>query len=128
MPGVRAASRTNFPLQKSVQTCLTFYGMRVVSPTNRSGRPMSDDCTLRAKAREALQSGKLPTRKPDRTLGGLGRGGACALCGELLTPTGMEIEIEFDGNGTTPRLDTYLLHPRCFAAWESLCTAEAAAD
>jgi hypothetical protein len=89
---------------------------------------MSDDCTLRAKAREALESGKLPTRKPDRTLGGLGRGGACALCGELLTPTGMEIEIEFGGNRTTPRLDTYLLHPRCFAAWESLCTAEAAAD
>ena len=81
---------------------------------------MSDDCTLRAKAREALESGKLPTRKPDRTLGGLGRGGVCALCGTLLTPTGMEIEVEFGRMGTTTRLDTYLLHPRCFAAWESL--------
>lgn len=81
---------------------------------------MNDDCALHAKAREALQSGKLPTRKPDRTLGGLGRGGACALCGTLLTPTGMEIEVEFARKGTTSRLDTYLLHPRCFAAWELL--------
>jgi hypothetical protein len=81
---------------------------------------MNDNGTLRAKAREALQSGKLPTRKPDRTLGGLGRGGVCALCGELLTPTGMEIEMEFGHKRTTPRLDTYHLHPRCFAAWESL--------
>lgn len=81
---------------------------------------MNDDCTLRAKAREALQSGKLPTRKPDRTLGGIGRGGVCALCGELLKPTGMELEIEFGRKGTTPRLDTYLLHPRCFTAWELL--------
>lgn len=95
---------------------------------------MNDDCTLRAKAREALQSGKLPTRKPDRTLGGLGRGGACALCGALLTPTGMEIEMEFGRKGATLRLDTYLLHPRCFAAWELLRNtleadpAEAAVD
>jgi hypothetical protein len=79
---------------------------------------MDDDCTLRAKAREALQNGKLPTRKPDRTLGGLGRGGACALCGEALTPTGMEIEMEFGRKRTTRRLDIYHLHPRCFVAWE----------
>ena len=52
--------------------------------------------------------------------GGLGRGGPCALCGQLLTPTGMEIEIEFGRKGTTSRLDTYVLHPRCFAAWELL--------
>ena len=99
---------------------------------------MNDYLTLRAKAREALQSGKLPTRKPDRTLGGLGRGGACALCGEPLTSTGMEIEIEFGRQGTTRWLETYRLHPRCFAAWELLrntldanskaLTAEAAAD
>src|SRR5262249_11831813 len=54
----------DFPVQKSVRTCLTSYGIRVASPMNRSGRPMNDHLTLRAKAREALQSGKLPTRKP----------------------------------------------------------------
>jgi hypothetical protein len=30
----------------------------------------------------------------------------------------MEIEVEFGRKGTTPRLDTYHLHPRCLAAWE----------
>jgi hypothetical protein len=99
---------------------------------------MNDDLTLRARAREALQSGNLPTRKPHRTLGGLGRGGACALCGELLTPTGMEMEIEFGRQGTTHWPATYILHPRCFAAWElarntleadaKALTADAAAD
>jgi hypothetical protein len=81
---------------------------------------MNDDRARRAKVREALRSGKLPMRRPDRTLGGLGRGGVCALCGEPLTPTGMELEIEFGRKGTTLRVDTYLLHPRCFAAWELL--------
>jgi hypothetical protein len=32
----------------------------------------------------------------------------------------MELEIEFGRKGTTLRVDTYLLHPRCFAAWELL--------
>jgi hypothetical protein len=32
----------------------------------------------------------------------------------------MELEIEFASKGTAPRLDTFLLHPRCFAAWELL--------
>jgi len=50
----------------------------------------------------------------------------------------MEIEIEFGRQGTTRWLETYRLHPRCFAAWELLrntldanskaLTAEAAAD
>jgi len=33
---------------------------------------MPDETVLRAKAREALRSGKLPNRKPDRTSAGLG--------------------------------------------------------
>jgi len=44
-------------------------------------------------------------------LGGLGRGGACALCGEPLTPTGMEIEIEFGRQGTTRWLETTVCIP-----------------
>src|SRR5438093_783184 len=47
---------------------------------------MGDECILRKKALEAIIGGKLPTRKPDRTLGGLGSGKTCAVCSELLTP------------------------------------------
>ena len=78
---------------------------------------MNDECTLREKARQAISGGRLPTRKPDRTLGGLGSGSTCAVCGGLLTLTQMELEIEFNRHGS-PGLDTYHLHPRCFAAWE----------
>ncbi|SRR6266404_1853205 len=79
---------------------------------------MKDECTLREKAREAIGKGKLPTRKPDRILGGLGSEEICAVCGELLMPTRMEFEIEFNRHRPTPGLDTYHLHPPCFAAWE----------
>src|SRR5207245_2026594 len=58
---------------------------------------MGDECILREKALEAIIGGKLPTRKPDRTLGGLGSGKTCAVCSELLTPTQMELEIEWIG-------------------------------
>jgi hypothetical protein len=79
---------------------------------------MNDECSLREKALEAIRGERLPTRKPDRTLGGLGTGRTCASCGELLTPTQMEIELEFKRQDSTPAFDTYHMHPRCFAAWE----------
>jgi len=79
---------------------------------------MNDECTLREKARQAISGGRLPTRKPDRTLGGLGSGSICAVCGGLLTLTQMELEIEFNRHGSTPGLDTYHLHPRCFTIWD----------
>ena len=67
---------------------------------------MNDECTLREKARQAISGGRLPTRKPDRTLGGLGSGSTCGVCGEL------------NRHGSTPGLDTYHLHPRCFTIWD----------
>jgi hypothetical protein len=58
------------------------------------------------------------TTKPDRTLGGLGSGVACLVCGEQIKQNQMELEIEFNRDGVSPGLDRYHLHPRCFAAWE----------
>jgi hypothetical protein len=91
--------------------------------------PPNDEGTLRAKAREALQSGKVPLRKPDRALGGLGTGKNCVVCDELITLTQMEIELEFKRESPAPGLDTYLAHPRCFSALElelrELCPASA---
>ena len=79
---------------------------------------MPDELLLREKAREAIGSGALPTSKPDRMFGGPGSNVACAVCGEPVTNDQMEFEIEFNRHGTTPSLDRYYLHPRCFAAWE----------
>jgi len=79
---------------------------------------MPDDLILQAKAREAIQNGKLPMRSPDSTMGGPGCGEACAICGETLRRTQMELEAEFRQDGEIPELHKYHLHPRCFAAWE----------
>jgi hypothetical protein len=68
--------------------------------------------------RQAINSGKLPARKPDRVLGGLGSGKPCAVCGAIVTRMQMEIEAEFERGGTLPGSDRYWAHPRCFAAWE----------
>jgi hypothetical protein len=85
-----------------------------------------DDSVLREKAREAIQNGKLPARRPDHVIGGPGCGEACALCGKTVQRSQMELEPEFrrDGEiaaasrGLEAELHKYHLHPRCFAAWE----------
>jgi hypothetical protein len=80
---------------------------------------MPDEPLLREKAREAIRAGRLPSPRPDRTLGGPGSGGACALCGEVLQRDQMELAAEFDRRDATPSLEnSYHFHPRCYAAWE----------
>ena len=79
---------------------------------------MERERLLQERVRQAIDSGKLPARKPDRVLGGLGTGKLCVVCGAILTPTQMEIEVEFDRGETSPGRDRYWAHPRCFAAWE----------
>ena len=79
---------------------------------------LNDESTLREKAREVIQAGKLPDRRPDRTRGGLGAGSDCIICNATLKPHEIEFEIEFVGNGNKAGLDKYHVHLRCFAAWE----------
>jgi hypothetical protein len=79
---------------------------------------MPDEETLRAKARTAVQEGKLPTQAPTRTWGGPGVGATCAVCGLPATKEEMELAIKFEHDGDNPGLDTFHVHIRCFAAWE----------
>jgi hypothetical protein len=81
---------------------------------------MPDEPILRAKARAAVQSGKMPARGPDRTWGGPGVGAACAVCELPVKKDEMELEIEFahDSGNPDAGLDKYHVHIRCFAAWE----------
>jgi hypothetical protein len=77
---------------------------------------MADEQILRAKAREVLQSGKLPARPPDRT--GPGVGAPCTVCGLPVKRDELEFEIQFARDGDNPGLDKFHIHVRCFAAWE----------
>jgi hypothetical protein len=77
-----------------------------------------EEQALREKAREVLEAGKLPNRRPDRTWGGPGVGAACTICDVPVTHAQMEFEIEFARDGDNPGLDKFHVHIRCFAAWE----------
>ena len=79
---------------------------------------MPDEQILRGKAREVIQSGKLPSRPPDRTWGGPGVGAPCTVCGLPVKRDELEFEIQFAHDGDNPGLDKFHLHVRCFAAWE----------
>ena len=79
---------------------------------------MPDEAILRQHAREALQTGRLPRRQPDRTWGGPGVGAPCAVCNQPVIRDEMEFEIQFEHGGATPGLDKFHVHLRCFAAWE----------
>jgi len=79
---------------------------------------MPDEARLREQARAGIQSGKLPSRTPDRTWGGPGVGAECSVCGRPVTKTELEFEIQFARDGDNPGLDKFHVHIRCFAAWE----------
>jgi hypothetical protein len=79
---------------------------------------MPDEPILRQKARAAVQSGKLPSCRPDRTWGGPGVGAPCAVCERPVTKQELEFEIEFERDGDNPGLDKFHVHIRGFSAWE----------
>ena len=79
---------------------------------------MPDEPRLREQARAAIQSGKLPSRIPDRTWGGPGIGVLCAVCALPETNAELEFEIEFARDVDFPGLDSFHVHVQCFAAWE----------
>jgi hypothetical protein len=77
-----------------------------------------EEQALRAKARQVLEAGEVPNRRPDRTWGGPGVGAACAVCELPVTRDQMEFEIAFLRGADYPDLAEYHVHTRCFAAWE----------
>jgi hypothetical protein len=85
-----------------------------VNPT----RGTDDETLLRARAREVVQQGKLPARRPDRIWGGPGVGAACPVCDQPVRRYELELEIQFEHDGAEPGLNKFHVHIRCFAAWE----------
>ncbi len=79
---------------------------------------MPDEPYLREKARKAVLDGKLPARQPDRIWGGPGVGAECAVCEKPVTKAELELEVQFAHDGSSPGLDKFHIHVRCFAMWE----------
>lgn len=79
---------------------------------------MSDDSTLRMKARHAIRTGRLPNHRPDRMWGGPGDGTCCAVCGKPLMNDEIGLELQFTREGTPSHTAGQQLHLQCFKAWE----------
>ena len=79
---------------------------------------MPDEPRLREQAKAVIQSGKLPSRSPDRTWGGPGVGAPCSVCERPVTKEEMEFEIQFARDSDNPELDKFHVHIRWYAAWE----------
>ena len=78
---------------------------------------LDPDSYLRERAREAMSSGTLPRRTPNRTSGGRGSGQSCAICGDRIQLNQVEFEIVFVHDAVSEE-SRYHLHLRCLVAWE----------
>jgi hypothetical protein len=78
---------------------------------------MGDDSILREKAREVIQTGNLPNRRPDRMWGGSGDGTQCMICGVPVKHDEVQLELEFNGEDGAGA-SNYYCHIRCFSALE----------
>jgi len=74
-----------------------------------------DEAFLRKRTREAIRTGELPDRLPDKLFGGAATGGRCAVCGES-TRGGIEIELMFTADARPDR--SYYAHPHCLSIFE----------
>ena len=77
------------------------------------------DALLRHRARNLIQAGRLPDRRPDGTWGGPGSGKDCAICDTRVDPVQQEVEFEFLRHGSRRDRDRLYAHTACFAAWEA---------
>ena len=79
---------------------------------------MSNWNTLREKARDAILTGRLPSRPADRMWGGPSVDSECAICGAPIDRFEMEYELEFGRGDDDLDIEKYRAHIRCVAAWE----------
>ena len=82
---------------------------------------MNDDTLLRQKAHQAIQAGKLPRYRPQRSWGGWGTGACCMICDKPVERHDVEYELQFaQGHDGSDRANSHV-HIRCLAAWEAVC-------
>lgn len=71
---------------------------------------------LRHHVRELIENGRLPVMLPHEVHAGYGSGRICAACGERITPSQVEYEVEDSGSDTRLRF-----HVGCHLVWQVEC-------
>ena len=82
--------------------------------------PTLDHAALRRMmARQAIQTGLIPSCQPESTRDVPGNSANCTICVLPISPQEPGYQLEFREDGR--RQATHYLHVACFAAWESEC-------
>jgi hypothetical protein len=84
-----------------------------MAPTYGPQKPDSE--LLREQVRTRIDSGALPQVAPARLLAGYGENQPCALCGQPITPTQVEYDVELNYGAERKTLH---FHLACHAAWQ----------
>jgi len=80
---------------------------------------MSENGKVRDNLLDAIRSGKLPGRSPERTWAGRGCGAACMICGQPINADELEYELEFAPSADSKKQEGNHIHIACFWAWET---------
>ena len=80
---------------------------------------MSGNGTVRDSLLEAIRSGKLPSRSPERTWAGRGCGDPCMVCDQRINADELEYELEFAPGADSKQPEGRHIHLGCFSAWET---------
>jgi hypothetical protein len=80
---------------------------------------MSRNGTVSDNLLEAMQSGKLPSRSPERTWAGPGCGAPCMICDQSITADELEYELEFARGADSKQPEGRHIHFGCFSAWDT---------
>jgi hypothetical protein len=91
-------------------------GLLITRPAEPGDETKMSDQTLRLLAREAIQSARIPDRRPERMWEGAGHDDHCTICNGAVGELGLDLEFaHVDGAVKYP------VHIDCFAAWELEC-------
>ena len=82
-----------------------------------TGTEPNPERRLHERARDAMSSGKVPKRRPDRMWGGPGDGTECSICRRPVKRDELGLELEFMAGAAD--VVQHHVHIHCFKAWES---------
>jgi hypothetical protein len=80
---------------------------------------MQSESDLKAQAREAIESGRVPANRPERLWGSSGDGSDCPICCRAIESQDVGFELDFPAaSAREPSRPSCMVHARCFKAWD----------
>jgi hypothetical protein len=81
---------------------------------------MYDDSRLKQMARIAIDGGRVPRTRSGRPWGSSGDGSECPICDRPIISLELGYELEHCERGVADLKRSFLVHARCFRAWDAV--------